>query len=46
MWGDHVLNINETIDYYVADGGTRAVKNLKDVLTAWDYHRTAAINTI
>jgi len=34
------------MDHYVADGGTRAVKNLKDVLTAWNYHRTPAINTI
>lgn len=46
MWGDHEINSDTTMGNYVTDGGHRAVKNLKDVLTAWKYHQTSAINTI
>lgn len=45
MWGRKAINKDETMNTYIKSGPDRAVKNMKDVMTAMKYLQDSTINT-
>ena len=46
MWGKTAINSDETMTNYEQQQPDRAVKNIKDVLSAYKYHQIQAVNGI
>lgn len=45
MWGDQEINADNTMNGYLGATPDRAIQNVKDVLTAYRYHRIQEIQT-
>jgi len=46
MWGKTAINSDQTMTDYEQQQPDRAVKNIKDVLSAYKYHQIQAVNDI
>lgn len=43
MWGDQAINDDNTMNEYLGNTPERAIKNVKDVITAYRYHQIQKI---
>lgn len=46
MWGRNAINSDQTMTDYEQQTPDKAIKNLKDVLSALKYHQIPAVNTL
>lgn len=46
MWGKAAINSDQTMTDYEQQQPDRAIKNIKDVLSAYKYHQIKAVNDI
>jgi hypothetical protein len=46
MWGDHVITTDDNLSSQTESDVNKLVRNIAEVLGAWQYHMTPAISTI